>query len=339
MALCSIALTKFVFFHSGSTRDVLRPRLLGFGRMSDVQPVRPLAPLRTNRHSSAMDVFSDKAAIRDYVLGRKRQGERAGCVLTMGFLHDGHMGLVAEAARHTDFVCASIFVNPTQFGEAADLDGYPTDIEGDLAKFEAAGVSAVFLPTPDIMYPGGPDTIVDVPSLSGILQGKVRPGHFQGVSTVVTKLFNILQPDVTVFGEKDYQQLALIRRMVADLDMPVRVVGLPIVREADGLAMSSRNVRLTPEDRAASVVLSQSLDRAEAHEKDGLTVEEFRVMVRETISREPRADIRAIDIRDAATLAPCYGPLNKPSVILLSVRFGDVLLIDNRVIGPGKEAL
>ena len=286
-----------------------------------------------------MDIFSDKAAIREYVLDRKRQGERAGCVLTMGFLHEGHIGLVEEAHKHTDFVCASIFVNPTQFGEAADLDGYPTDIDGDLAKFEAAGVSAVFLPTPEIMYPGGPDTVVDVPSLSGILQGKVRPGHFQGVSTVVTKLFNILQPDVTVFGEKDFQQLALIRRMVSDLDMPVRVIGLPIVREGDGLAMSSRNVRLTPEDRAASVVLSAALDRAEAHESDPLTIEEFRALVRETIAQEPRADIRAIDIRDAATLAPCYGRLERPVVILLSVRFGDVLLIDNRVIGPGKEEL
>ena len=286
-----------------------------------------------------MEVLADKDAMRDYVLSRKRAGEKAGCVLTMGFLHDGHMGLVAEARSRSDFVCASIFVNPTQFGEQADLDGYPSDLEGDLAKLKAAGVSAVFTPTPEVMYPDGAETVVDVPSLSGVLQGKVRPGHFQGVSTVVTKLFNILQPDVTVFGQKDYQQLALIRRMVRDLDMPVEVVGLPTVREADGLAMSSRNVRLTPEDREAAVVLSQALDRAEALQNDPLTTEEFRRIVRETMAREPRADIRSIDIRDAGTLAPTYGRLTGPAVILLAVRFGEVLLIDNRVIAPGKDAL
>ncbi|MEL6610364.1 MAG: pantoate--beta-alanine ligase [Pseudomonadota bacterium] len=286
-----------------------------------------------------METFSDKDAMRDHVLGLKRQGQRVGCVLTMGFLHDGHMALIAECLRHVDQVCVSIFVNPTQFGEKEDLDNYPTDIEGDLAKLKAAGVSAVFLPTPDVMYPEGADTVVTVQGLSDILQGKVRPGHFQGVTTVVTKLFNILQPDVTVFGQKDYQQLAIIRQMVRDMAVPIRVIGLPTVRESDGLAMSSRNVRLTPEDRVAAVVLSQALDHAEANESSDLTTEELRALVRETIAREPRADIRAIDIRDAETLAPFYGRLDRPAVILLSVRFGDILLIDNRVIGPGKDQL
>ncbi|MEO0665994.1 MAG: pantoate--beta-alanine ligase [Pseudomonadota bacterium] len=286
-----------------------------------------------------METHSSKDAMRDHVRSLKRQGKTVGCVLTMGYLHDGHLALVKECQRHVDAVVASIFVNPTQFGEKEDLDAYPTDIEGDMAKFKAAGVSGVFLPTPAEMYPEGADTVVSVPELSGILQGKVRPGHFQGVTTVVSKLFHILEPDVTVFGQKDYQQLAIIRQMVRDMAMPIRVIGLPTVREADGLAMSSRNVRLTPEDRAAAVVLNEALDRAEAHEGDPLTAEEFRAMVRETIAREPRADIRAIDIRDAATLAPFYGRLERPAVILLSVRFGAILLIDNRVIGPGKDAL
>ena len=286
-----------------------------------------------------METFQSKDAIRDHVRSLKRQGKSVGCVLTMGFLHDGHLALVAEAKRHVDEVVTSIFVNPTQFGEKEDLDNYPTDIEGDLAKFEAAGVNAVFLPTPEEMYPEGAETVVTVPALSDILQGKVRPGHFQGVTTVVSKLFHILEPDVTVFGQKDYQQLAIIRQMVRDLAMPIRVIGLPTVREEDGLAMSSRNVRLTPEDRAASVVLSHALDLAEAHESDPLTTEEYRALVRETIAKEPRADIRAIDIRDAVTLAPFYGRLDRPAVILLSVRFGAILLIDNRVIGPGKERL
>ncbi|MEM6276773.1 MAG: pantoate--beta-alanine ligase [Pseudomonadota bacterium] len=286
-----------------------------------------------------MKTYSDIASMRGHVRGLKAQGKTVGCVLTMGFLHDGHIGLVKECARHADEVVASIFVNPTQFGEKEDLDNYPSDIEGDLAKFKAAGVSAVFMPTPDIMYPDGADTVVTVPSLSNILQGKVRPGHFQGVTTVVSKLFNILEPDVTVFGEKDFQQLAIIRQMVRDLGKAVDVRGLPIVREADGLAMSSRNARLTPEDRAAAVVLSQALDAAEAHENDPLTVEEFRALVREHIAREPRADIRAIDIRDARDLSAYYGRLDRPAVILLSVRFGAILLIDNRVIGPGKDEL
>ncbi|MEM9435522.1 MAG: pantoate--beta-alanine ligase [Pseudomonadota bacterium] len=286
-----------------------------------------------------METYSSKDAMRDHVRALKRQGKSVGCVLTMGFLHDGHMALVRECARHVNAVVASIFVNPTQFGEKEDLDNYPTDIDGDLSKFAAEGVDAVFLPTREEMYPEGADAVVAVPSLSGILQGKVRPGHFEGVTTVVSKLFHILEPDVTVFGEKDYQQLAIIRQMVRDLAMPIRVLGLPIVREKDGLAMSSRNVRLTPEDRAASVVLNQALDIAEANENKGLSTEEFRVMVRDAIRKEPRADIRAIDIRDAATLAPFYGSLDKPAVILLSVRFGNILLIDNRVIGPGKELL
>lgn len=291
---------------------------------------------RTNR---AMDVHSDIDAMRGHVRALKAQGQSVGCVLTMGFLHDGHMALIAECLRHVDEVCVSIFVNPTQFGEKEDLDAYPSDIEGDLEKLRAAGVSAAFLPTPEIMYPEGADTVVTVAGLSDILQGKVRPGHFQGVTTVVSKLFHILEPDVTVFGQKDYQQLAIIRQMVRDMAMPIGVIGLPTVREKDGLAMSSRNVRLTPDDRAASVVLSQALDLAETHETDPLTAEEFRALVREYIAREPRADIRAIDIRDAATLAPFYGRLERPAVILLSVRFGEILLIDNRVIGPDKDAL
>ncbi|MEM6479044.1 MAG: pantoate--beta-alanine ligase [Pseudomonadota bacterium] len=286
-----------------------------------------------------MKTHSDIGTMRAHVRALKSQGKRVGCVLTMGFLHDGHIGLVEECLKHCDAVVASIFVNPTQFGEKEDLAAYPSDIKGDLSKFRAAGVSAVFLPTPDIMYPEGADTIVTVPGLSDILQGKVRPGHFQGVTTVVSKLFHILEPDVTVFGEKDYQQLAIIRQMVRDMAMAVEVRGLPIVREADGLAMSSRNVRLTPEDRAAATILNEALDLAEQKEAQALTAEEFRALVRAHIRRAPRADIRAIDIRDAKTLAPFYGPLVKPAVILLSVRFGEILLIDNRVIGPGKDAL
>ncbi len=279
-----------------------------------------------------MEIFTDKAATRTHALSLKAQGKRVACVLTMGALHDGHLGLVRKAQTLADAVLVSIFVNPTQFGEQADLDAYPSDTDRDLSMLRAEGVDAVFLPTPDIMYPDGPDTIVNVASLSTILQGAVRPGHFQGVSTVVTKLFNILQPDVTVFGEKDFQQLAMIRKMVRDLDMPVDVQGLPIVREPDGLAMSSRNVRLTPKDRDAARVLSRSLDQAEASTvRDAETLQN---LITETIAAEPRADVKSIDICDATTLAPLTGAITHPAVILLSVAFGDVLLIDNRVITP-----
>ncbi|MGR3433337.1 MAG: pantoate--beta-alanine ligase, partial [Shimia sp.] len=244
-----------------------------------------------------MEVHATKDAMRAAVRALKAQGRTVACVPTMGALHDGHLALVRRGAEMCDTVVASIFVNPTQFGEAADLHAYPKTLNADLAAFEAAGVRAVFTPTPEVMYPNGPDTVVDVPSLSGLLQGKVRPGHFQGVATVVTKLFYIMEPDVALFGQKDYQQLALIRRMVADLDMPLRIEGVPTVREADGLAMSSRNTRLTPADRAAATVLNLALDTCEAREHDPLTAEEFRAIAREVMAREPRADIRAIDIR------------------------------------------
>lgn len=261
----------------------------------------------------------------------KAQGKRVACVLTMGALHLGHLGLIRQAKRVADAVLVSIFVNPTQFGETADLDAYPSDTDRDLDLLRAEGVDAVFLPTPDIMYPDGPDTIVDVPSLSTILQGAVRPGHFQGVATVVTKLFNILQPDVTVFGQKDYQQLAMIRKMVRDLDMPIDVQGLPTVRDPDGLAMSSRNALLPPAQRTAALVLSRALDMADA--TSGQSVEHLRKQITDMIAAEPLANIKSIELCDADTLSPVQGTQDRPVVVLLSVAFGDVLLIDNRVIG------
>lgn len=273
---------------------------------------------------------------------RAERFARAGSVAlvpTMGYLHDGHLALVDRAKSEADQVIATIFVNPTQFGPNEDLDTYPRDMEGDLAKLKAAGVAAVFTPTPEIMYPPGSDTCVDVPSLSGILQGKLRPGHFAGVATIVTKLFNIIQPDVAVFGEKDFQQLTLIRRMVADLNQPVRVVGHPTIREADGLAMSSRNARLLPQDRAAAPILNAALNAAEAAALGPSSAENLRALVQDRIATEPQAEIGSVEIRDAITLAPISGLLQGPAVILLAVRFGDVLLIDQRVIDPRKEDL
>lgn len=274
-------------------------------------------------------------AVRDW----RRQGQVIGLVPTMGFLHEGHLSLVRAAQERADHVVVSIFVNPTQFGPNEDLDSYPRALEQDLKLLEDAGVAAAFTPSVPEMYGEGGKTFVEVPELGGILQGALRPGHFRGVSTVVTKLFHIVQPDIAVFGEKDYQQLAVIRQMVRDLDFPIEIVGYPTVREEDGLAMSSRNVRLTPGDRKIAPVLSRSLDLAEQAVAKGaptaITVEDLEKTIRDCLETAPAGKIEAIDLLDARSLQPVSGPLEKPVVALLAVRFGDVLLIDQRVIAAG----
>lgn len=281
-----------------------------------------------------MHVHTTKAALRDTVRGWRHAGESVALVPTMGYLHAGHMALVSRARNEGQRVVTSIFVNPTQFGPNEDLATYPRDPDRDLAMLRAAGVDAVFMPDVAEVYAQGAQTIVEATDLSRILIGRLRPGHFRGVATVVTKLFNIVQPDVACFGEKDYQQLCVIRTMVRDLDMPVRIVGVPTMREPDGLAMSSRNIRLTPGDRAAAVVLSRALFQAEEMAKTGITASRLRAWVAAHVQAEPRADLQSADIRDAETLDSVSGPLTAPAVILLAARFGKVLLIDQRVVTP-----
>lgn len=281
-----------------------------------------------------MQVITTKSALREVVRGWRAAGETIALVPTMGYLHAGHMALVARAKAEGGRVVTSIFVNPTQFGPNEDLSTYPRDPERDLAMLSAADVDAVFMPDVTEVYDPQAQTIVETTELARILIGKLRPGHFRGVATVVTKLFNIVQPDVACFGEKDFQQLAVIRTMVRDLDMSVRIIGVPTQREDDGLAMSSRNVRLTPEDRTAAVVLSRALFAAEEMAKTGITASRLRAWVAATIAAEPRADVQSVDIRDATTLAAVSGPLAGPAVILLAARFGKVLLIDQRVVTP-----
>jgi pantoate--beta-alanine ligase len=254
-------------------------------------------------------------------------------VPTMGFLHAGHLSLVDTAKSHADHVVVSIFVNPTQFGESADLDAYPRNEDRDLDMLRDAGVAVVFMPEVDTMYPAGDETIVETTRLANMLHGKVRPGHFRGVTTVVARLFNIVMPDVAVFGEKDYQQLQVIKRMVADLHMPLTIIGAPTVREADGLAMSSRNVRLSPEDRQAALVLSKSLAVAEMSTA-GATVIDLHKVIADTIASEPRATLTGLDIVAAETLNVIEGPLTGPTAIMISVAFGDILLIDQKVVTP-----
>ena len=262
---------------------------------------------------------------------------RVALVPTMGALHAGHMALMREARARADRVVASIFVNPTQFGDPRDLAAYPRTLDADRAMLEGAGVDALFLPDVSEMYPEGDETVVETTRLAGLFHGAVRPGHFRGVATVVCKLLNIVGPDVALFGEKDYQQLAVIRRMVRDLFLPVEIVGVPTMREADGLAMSSRNVRLSPEARQAALVLSRALDRAEGLAAESAVVERIADAIRDTVAEEPRATLRGLDIVDAESFLPVVRYLTRRAGIMISAEVGGVLLIDQREIEP-KES-
>ncbi|ATX64776.1 pantoate--beta-alanine ligase [Roseinatronobacter bogoriensis] len=288
-----------------------------------------------------MKVCRTKAAIRAEVSAWRAAGADVVLVPTMGFLHEGHLSLMRLARARAGVggkVVTSIFVNPTQFGPGEDLDSYPRDEARDLALLQQEGVDAVFAPDVGQVYDPQAQTIVETTELSRVLIGKLRPGHFRGVATVVTKLFNIIRPDAAVFGEKDFQQLAVIRTMVRDLDMEIEIIGGAIAREADGLAMSSRNVRLSPADRAAAPVLARALDQAAEMAPTGVTASRLRSHVRAMLEAEPRASVQSVDIRDAVTLDTIAGPLTRPAVILLAVKFGQVFLIDNRVLYPTKES-
>jgi pantoate--beta-alanine ligase len=281
-----------------------------------------------------MQICRTKADMRDAVNGFRANGETVGLVPTMGYLHEGHMSLVRTAKAATSRVVATIFVNPTQFGDAADLDAYPRDEARDFALLQAAGADAVFVPSVDEMYHPDKQTMVETEQLAGVLMGALRPGHYKGVCTVVSKLFNIVQPDKAFFGEKDYQQLLVIQTMVRDLDIPLKAIGVPTVRDLDGLALSSRNVRLTSEDRKAALILNKALAYADYEASDGRTAQDLETALHTFIAREPRAKINSIDVRDAATLEVPQGQINTPVVILLAATFGDVLLIDQRVCDP-----
>jgi len=250
----------------------------------------------------------------------------------MGALHDGHLALVRTAAQHADVVVVTIFVNPLQFDRANDLAAYPRPIDDDLAACRAAGVDAVYAPTAAAMYPAGFQTHVVPGELADRLEGPMRPGHFRGVTTVVTKLFGATRPDVAVFGRKDYQQLAIVRRMVADLDLGIEVVGAPIVREPDGLALSSRNVRLGTDDRQAALVLSRALTAARtAHDGGERDVGTLRRVALDVLAGEPRASVEYVEIVDAASLEPVERA-DEAVVVLVAAWFGDVRLIDNTVL-------
>ena len=281
-----------------------------------------------------MQVCHTVADIRAQVAGYRKAGESVALVPTMGFLHDGHMSLVRKAHEVGDRVVVWIFVNPTQFEKADDLAAYPRDLDRDLAMLRAEGVDAVFIPEADEIYPEGAETIVETTRMANMLHGLVRPGHFRGVTTVVAKFFNIIQPDFAMFGEKDYQQLQVIKRMVRDLIMPIDIIGVPTVREPDGLAMSSRNVRLNAEQRQTALILSRALDHAEAVAPSKPSVTALHNQIASLITAEPGADLEGCDIVEAESLNAISGPISGPTAIMLSVQIGPVLLIDQRVITP-----
>ena len=256
-----------------------------------------------------------------------------GLVPTMGYLHEGHLSLIRQAKAECEHVFVSIFVNPTQFGANEDLSKYPRDLERDLSLIEPLGVDVVWNPTPEIMYPAGYQTWVEVDALTHPLEGAIRAGHFKGVTTVVAKLFNAVQPHKAYFGQKDAQQAAVIRQMVRDLNFPLEVVVCPIIREADGLAMSSRNKYLEGADRIAAVVLSRALSAAKKEYEGGeRSAEALRGKMKEVIEAEPRAQIQYVSCADYDSLEELEVVKGK-TLLSMAVILGKTRLIDNFVLG------
>lgn len=278
-----------------------------------------------------MELLTTPADMRAWTDRHRSAGARVGFVPTMGALHAGHLALVDEARRHCDRVVVSIFVNPLQFNVRADFERYPRPIDDDLARCATAGADAVYAPTAAAMYPEGFQTHVEPGPLADRLEGAHRPGHFRGVTTVVAKLFAAVRPDIAVFGQKDAQQLAIIERMALDLDLGIEIVAFPTVREADGLAMSSRNRRLDPDDRQAATCLHRGLDAARRLAAEGVTdgAEVLRV-ARTPIEAEPRARLEYLELVDPRTFHPIseVRPAD-PALLLVAAWFGDVRLIDN----------
>jgi pantoate--beta-alanine ligase len=281
-----------------------------------------------------VDVTRDTPGTRAAVAVARQTGRRIGFVPTMGALHAGHLSLVARARQDGTWPVASIFVNPTQFGPNEDFDRYPRDPSGDLRLCEQAGVALVFMPERADLYPSGAATTVHVSKLTETLCGPCRPGHFDGVATIVTKLFNIVRPDVAYFGQKDAQQLAVIQRMTRDLDLPIEIVGCATVREPDGLAMSSRNALLAPDERQRALVLSRALEEArrlvERGQRDPAAV---RAAMRQIVETGRPAAIDYISVVDPGTLQPVER-VDRPVLVALAVRIGNTRLIDNVTVAP-----
>ncbi|MCL9781056.1 pantoate--beta-alanine ligase [Vibrio sp. S4M6] len=286
-----------------------------------------------------MHTFTDISSLREQIKQYKREGRTIGFVPTMGNLHDGHLTLVREARKHADIVVVSIFVNPMQFDRSEDLESYPRTLEEDSQKLVSEAVEVLFTPTPELMYPQGLETqtSVEVPGISHILEGASRPGHFKGVATVVTKLFNIVQPDVACFGEKDFQQLAVIKQMTKDLALDIDIIGVPTVREMDGLAMSSRNNLLTIDERQRAPVLARTMRWVSSSIRSGR--DDYASIVEDASDQLRAAGLQPdeIYIRDAQTLQAITSD-SEQAVILVSAFLGQARLIDNLIVELTSES-
>jgi pantoate--beta-alanine ligase len=266
-------------------------------------------------------------------LDSREAGMTIGLVPTMGYLHQGHASLMKEGRKHSDLLIATIFINPAQFGIGEDLDKYPKDLERDLAIAAEEGVDIVFAPSTSDMYPSGYQTYVNVEQISLPLCGNSRPGHFRGVTTVVAKLFGITQPHIAFFGRKDYQQLAVIRQMTADLNIPVKIIGLPIVRELDGLAMSSRNAYLSGYERSDALCLKGAIDNVKRSFNEGITSSHaLKNAALQIISKALSASVDYIEFCDRNTLE-AVAFVDSNTLMALAVKIGKTRLIDNSIMG------
>lgn len=276
-----------------------------------------------------MKIIKSVNEMQQWSAAVRTTGETISFVPTMGCLHRGHLSLLEEGRKRGDKLVLSIFVNPTQFGQGEDFEDYPRDLEQDSQLAEQTGVDVIFAPTASEMYPSGYATYVDVEGITDTLCGASRPGHFRGVCTVVTKLFSIVQPHNAIFGNKDFQQLAVIRRMTLDLNLPVEIIGMPIFREADGLAMSSRNTYLNTDQRMQALVLSQSINRARDLVASGETRSQVIIeQLRQTIEQQPEARIDYVQVCHQLSLEDQVS-IDPDSVLLLAVFIGKTRLIDN----------
>jgi pantoate--beta-alanine ligase len=284
-----------------------------------------------------VQIIREKEDLRRALAELKADGGGVALVPTMGALHAGHLALVEEARRLARHVVASIFVNPTQFGPGEDLSRYPRREAGDAQMLDAAGCAVLWAPDAAEMYPDGHATSIRVGGVSDGLCGAARPGHFDGVATVVAILLGQVQPDVALFGEKDYQQLAVIRRMVADLALPVRIAAVPTQRDADGLALSSRNLYLSEEERMAARILPRALGEAAQAIADGRPVADALAKARDTLGRAGFAPVDYVELRDAETLAPLDAP-TRPARLLAAAWLGGTRLIDNLPVAAAQTS-
>lgn len=285
----------------------------------------------TEAGTAELPILATPAAVAAHVAHLREQGRTVALVPTMGALHAGHASLLEEAGRHADAVIASVFVNPLQFAPGEDYERYPRTLAADAELLSRVGAEAVFAPSPEAMYPTGPNTVVIEPGPVGhTFEGRIRPIHFSGALTVVNKLLNIVRPDVAVFGEKDAQQLFLIRQMVAQLNLPVRIIGVPIVREPDGLARSSRNRYLSPAERASALVLFRILERA--REASAAGVPEVLQIAQSAIAADDVAELDYASVVSEQTFQPVPDDFQGQARLLLAARFGGTRLIDNALL-------